>query len=79
MFLVANAEAGISSLKYSWDYDASNGIQTESTEKVGHYVYTRGAKDSSGNDVPFVVTLTVSDADGIKAPVTVTANITVIE
>ena len=48
VFLVANAEAGVSSLKYSWNYDASRGTQTETTAKVGHYIYTRGAKTPAG-------------------------------
>jgi hypothetical protein len=79
VFFVGNATAGISSLKYSWDYDASNGLQTESTGRVGHYTYTRAAKDSSGSDIPFKVTLTVSDVDGIKSPVTITTDVMVIE
>lgn len=69
VLLVAKAESGISSLKYSWDYDSSNGIQADSTGLVGRYIYTKSGE--------FTVTLTVSDADGIKAPVQVTSNITV--
>jgi len=66
---LANATGGVSSLKYSWDYDAGNGIQEESSGKLGKYTYTRGGE--------FTVTLTVSDADGLKAPVTVTAKVMV--
>jgi len=70
MFL-AEATGGVSSLQYSWDFDASNGIQQETTGKVGRYVYTRGGD--------FTVTLTVSDADNIKPPVTVTAKVSVTD
>lgn len=69
VLLVANAKAGISSLKYSWDYDSSNGIQSDSTGLVGRYFYTKSGE--------FTITLTVSDVNGIKAPVQVTSNISV--
>ena len=69
VLLVANAKGGYSSLRYSWDFDNSNGIQSESTGVVARYVYTRGGE--------FTVTLTVSDADNLKAPVTVTTDISV--
>ena len=66
---VAHAQAGISSLVYSWDYDSKNGIQADSTGKIGKYVYTKEGE--------YVVTLTVSDADGVKAPVSVVASVSV--
>ena len=72
---VAEAEGGVSSLLYTWDFDAANGIQHESDAMVGRYIYTMGRKDGKGNDIPFTVTLTVSDSDGLKEPVTVTAAI----
>ena len=65
----AKASGGVSSLKYSWDYDASNGIQEETTGPIGRYTYVRGGE--------FKVTLTVSDADGIKQPVSVTTTVSV--
>lgn len=71
VFLVANATGGVSSLKYAWDYDSSNGLQVESTTKVGRYVYLRGGD--------FTVTLTVSDIDGLKEPVVVTGTISVTD
>jgi len=63
------ADGGVSSLKYAWDFDSSNGIQAEQTQKVGRFIYTRGGD--------FTVTLTVSDADNIKDPVTVKTKVTV--
>jgi hypothetical protein len=71
VFIVAETEGGISNLKYSWDFDSSNGIQEEQTGKVARYVYTRGGD--------FTVTLTVSDVDGLKKPVQVTGTISVID
>ena len=44
VIFVANATGGVSSLRYSWDFDASNGIQEESTGKVGQFVYTQGRR-----------------------------------
>jgi hypothetical protein len=70
-FFVANATAGVSSLKYSWDFDAANGIQAESTEPVAKYYYRTGGE--------FTVTLTVSDADGLKDPVTVSTTVEVTD
>ena len=69
LFMTAVAQGGVSSLKYSWDFDKTNGLQAESTDKITHYIYTRGGE--------FTVTLTVSDVDGLKAPVTVTSNISI--
>lgn len=69
VFFVANAQGGVSSLKYSWDYDAGNGIQEETTGPVGRYMYTRGGD--------FTVTLTVTDTDGLKTPVSVRATVSV--
>ena len=67
-FFVAGATGGVSSLNYAWDFDSSNGLQADSTERMAKYVYSKGGE--------YTVTLTVSDADGLKEPVTVS---TVIE
>jgi len=70
-FFVANATAGVSSLKYSWDFDANNGIQAECTDMVAKHYYRAGGE--------YTVTLTVSDADGLKAPVTVSTTVEVTD
>lgn len=70
-FFVASATGGVSSLNYSWDFDSANGIQVESTEPVAKYYYRTGGE--------FTVTLTVSDADGLKDPVTVSTTIEVTD
>jgi hypothetical protein len=59
-----SATAGATPLKYSWDWDASDGIQEESTGRsVKHTYYKPG---------DYTVTVTVSDAFGTKPPVTTT-------
>jgi len=70
-FFVARATGGVSSLNYAWDFDASNGIQVESTEPVVKHQYRTGGV--------YTVTLTVSDADGLKEPVTVSTTIEVTD
>lgn len=65
----AEATGGVCSLKYSWDFDASDGVQPETTGIIGRYVYLRGGT--------FTVTLTVSDVDDVKAPVSVTTTVDV--
>lgn len=70
-YFVANATAGVSNLKYAWDFDASNGILADSTEKVAKYTYKTGGD--------YTVTLTVSDANGLKDPVTVSTIISVTD
>jgi hypothetical protein len=69
--LVGEATGGVSSLKYSWDWDARNGVQDETLDRIGRCTYTRGGD--------YTVTLTVSDIDGLKKPVSVTGKITVID
>jgi hypothetical protein len=60
----ASATAGATPLKYTWDWDASDGIQEESVGRsVTHAYYKPG---------DYKVTLTVSDAFGTKPPVTTT-------
>lgn len=71
VFFAANASAGVSSLKYSWDWDNRNGIQEESTGFIGRVTYYKGGE--------YVVTLIVSDIDGIKMPASVTTTVSVSE
>ncbi len=71
VLFLAQADGGVSNLEYNWDFNSSDGIQVESTDKVARYVYTRGGD--------YVVTLTVKDADGIKEPVSVTGVVIVTD
>lgn len=69
--LEARASAGITPLKYSWDFDASDGIQEDA---VGKVVTTRYRKPGE-----YIVTLTVSDFYGLKKPFVATTKVTVNE
>ncbi|BDI29225.1 hypothetical protein CCAX7_12760 [Capsulimonas corticalis] len=68
--LKARAEGGASTLHYSWDFDAADGITEQAT---GQTVTTTFTKPNETH----TVTLTVSDVDGIKKPVTSTTIIKV--
>jgi hypothetical protein len=57
----ALARAGVSSLRYTWDFDDSNGIQEEA---IGRVVFHSFTKPGTYN-----VTVTVSDLAGVKKPV----------
>ena len=68
MTFTGDAEGGTSTLKFSWDWDASDGIQEDDTGRtVKHIFPTKLFRD--GEQVhKLVVTLTVTDVDGLKAP-----------
>lgn len=55
-----DAEGGSSTLRFSWDWDARDGIQEDATGRSVTKVFTKAGK--------IVVTLTVSDVDGLKKP-----------
>ena len=63
---VASGDGGASTLRYTWDFDASDGIQADAEGRSVTHVYHK-----AGN---YTVTLTVSDVDGIKKPVTETVS-----
>lgn len=69
--LEARASAGITPLRYSWDFDASDGIQEDA---IGRLVTTRYRKPGE-----YIVTLTVTDIYGLKKPFVATTKITVNE
>lgn len=60
----ASAAAGPTPLKFSWDWNAADGIQEESEGRQAVHAYHK-----SGD---YVVTVTASDIYGIKAPKSVT-------
>jgi len=66
----AKATAGISTLKYSWDFDSSDGSNDEdATGTVVDHVFRRASRELPNNDVePIIVTLTVTDISGAKKP-----------
>jgi hypothetical protein len=63
----ASCTPGMTAVRYSWDFDASNGIQNEAE---GPGVAHKFAE--SGN---FVVTVTAYDVFGVKAPATATCKV----
>jgi hypothetical protein len=72
---VGSAEGGIAGLKFSWDFDKSDGIQEDA---IGARVYHTYRKATPENR-PYTVTLTVSDISGAKSPVSVEATVEVID
>jgi len=66
----AEATAGLSALKFSWDFDASDGIQEDATGPVVVHYYRKPSELLQGSQEPepYVVTLTVSDLSGVKKP-----------
>ncbi len=63
----ASAHGGASPLIYSWDWDASDGIQNESDGRSAAHLYRKPGD--------YKVTVTVTDPYGIKAPVSTKFNI----
>jgi hypothetical protein len=72
---VGSAEGGISGLKYSWDFDKSDGIQEDAIGARVSHVYTKASPENK----PYIVTLTVSDISGAKRPVSVETTVEVID
>lgn len=70
----ASSNAGASAVKYTWDFDASDGIQEEG---LGEIVYHRFRKATDTQ--PYIVTLTVTDIYGIKKPAVATVAVKVNE
>lgn len=67
--LIGNGFGGASQLTYQWDFDASDGIQVD---REGQYVRRRFRKAGT-----YTITLTISDAFGLKPSYTRTAKVTV--
>jgi hypothetical protein len=72
---VANAEGGLSGLKYSWDFDRSDGIQEDAVGPRVSHVFTKPSREGK----PYTVTLTVSDLAGRKRSVSVETTVEVID
>jgi hypothetical protein len=69
---VATASGGATPLVYSWDWDASDGIQDETQGRNITHVFRKASVDEAGKNTDFVVTVTVSDLYNTKAPVKTT-------
>jgi hypothetical protein len=66
---IASAEGGATTLRYSWDFDASDGIQTDADGRSIRHAFKKEGK--------YTVTLTVTDVDGIKKPATTSTEVEV--
>ncbi len=63
--LTAQGGGAFSALKYAWDLDAGNGVLDRPTGETASARYFEPGQDHT-------VTLTVTDLDGLKKPITVT-------
>lgn len=70
--LTAKGSSGFSALKYAWDLDSGNGSSDQSNGEEVTTRYFEGGQDHT-------VTLTVTDLDSLKIPITVTKVIHVKE
>jgi len=61
---VASADAGITPLRYEWDFDATDGVNVDAEGRSVKHKFRKPLKDD------YTVTLTVRDPYGIKQPVT---------
>jgi PKD domain len=68
------AEAGLSALEYSWDFDASDGIQEDAVGPRVYHTY----QHASPENAPYKVTVTVTDMAGVKKAERITTTIEVI-
>lgn len=68
---LADAQAGATSLRYSWDFDSSDGIQEDAEGRSVYRVFPKAGK--------YTITLTVSDVDGLKKPSKVSQELEVSE
>ncbi|MCX6344069.1 MAG: hypothetical protein NT018_03205 [Armatimonadetes bacterium] len=76
-FFLASAYAGITALDYSWDFDAENGIQKECTGMVGSHSFKLKQNEDGTTSGDYIITVTVSDKNGVKKPVTATYKVSV--
>lgn len=66
-----SSEGGAASMRYAWDFDDKDGLQEDAIGEVVYHKYRKPGK--------YTVTLTVSDAFGIKESVTKTLKIEVFD
>lgn len=64
----AQAQGGLSTLKYSWDFDAKDGVQEDAVGQSVIKIYRKERTKGNGEPEPYIVTLTVTDVSGAKKP-----------
>jgi hypothetical protein len=67
LFYQADCVAGASTLRYSWSWGDGSAPENDTSNRVGKHLYAKGGD--------FKVSLTISDAAGIKSPSTVTTSV----
>ena len=72
-----SAEGGVTPLIYEWDFDSQNGVAVDREGRSVIHRFRKSKRDPQGNSQPFIVTLTVRDAHGIKKPATRTTKVLV--
>ncbi len=77
VFFIANAYAGLTDLDYSWDFDDRDGIQEECKGMVGSHSFKITQNDDGATNGNYTITVTVSDKNGVKKPVTATYKVSV--
>jgi len=70
-----SATAGVSPLKYEWDFNSSNGVEVDAEGQTAKHKFRKSLKDGNGNTLPYIVTLKVVDPYGLKKPVTRTTKV----
>lgn len=78
----ANGYGGSSVLKYTWDFDDADGIQVDAEGQSVTYRFRTASNDLKNPSTmrpngQFTITLTVSDAYGLKDPYTTTIKVKV--
>jgi hypothetical protein len=71
LVFAADADGGASALHYSWDFDASDGIQEDAVGRQAKHFWKKPGV--------YTVTCTVSDREGIKAPAKATWRVEITE
>jgi hypothetical protein len=66
---IGMGNGGASILRYTWDFDDTDGIQEDAIEQVVDHKFRKAGK--------YVVTLTIKDFYGLKKPFSTTVNVTV--
>ena len=74
---VGAADGGASTIKYSWDFDARDGIQEDATGRTVTYAFPRS--NTQNGQQKYTITLTISDVDGLKKPVSTTLEVEVTD
>jgi hypothetical protein len=72
---IGTAEGGMSALKFSWDFNAADGIQEDAVGRRATHAYRKPSPEGK----PYVVTLTVTDLAKVKDPTRLTTTVEVIE